>query len=164
MELSAISSGMVTCFSTSSAACPGNNVTTFTWMSVTSGNASIGSERKAAIPAPMNSSRMRPTNSGWWTAKKISLRSMNSQARLHIDRARRNNPLFLGESVANGKAGVVTLSQFDRCRQEAARCLFHEHRVLAAHLNHGAFRHPERRCHRALVAQASEHLRTQAAA
>ena len=49
-----ISSGMVTCFSTSSGACPGTSVITVTCTSVTSGNASTGSDRNACTPAPMN--------------------------------------------------------------------------------------------------------------
>ena len=49
--LSPISSGIVTCFSTSSAAWPGKSVMTVTWMSVTSGKASTGSDLNAAMPA-----------------------------------------------------------------------------------------------------------------
>ncbi len=64
MPASATSSGMVTCFSTSSAARPGSSVITVTCVSVTSGNASIGSALNAATPPPMNSSMPSRTNSG----------------------------------------------------------------------------------------------------
>ena len=66
---SAISSGMVTCFSTSSGARPGKRLMTVTWVSVTSGKASIGSERKAETPTPMNSTSPRMMNSGSLSAK-----------------------------------------------------------------------------------------------
>src|SRR5690349_12061774 len=65
---------MVTCFSTSSGAWPGNSVITDTWTSVTSGKASMGSDLKAAIPAPINRSRSSDMNSGWWIAKETIFR------------------------------------------------------------------------------------------
>jgi hypothetical protein len=61
---STISSGIVTCFSTSSAAWPGTNVITVACTSVTSGNASTGNDRNAIMPAPTNSSVTSSRNSG----------------------------------------------------------------------------------------------------
>ena len=69
MPASAISMGIVTCFSTSSAARPGNSDTTVTWVSVTSGKASIGKFLKDTMPAATNRTRPRMTNSGWSSAK-----------------------------------------------------------------------------------------------
>ena len=65
---SATSSGNVTCFSTSSAARPGNSVITVTCVSVTSGKASTGSCLNAITPPPMNSTVPRITNNGWLSA------------------------------------------------------------------------------------------------
>ena len=59
-----ISSGIVTCFSTSSGACPGTSVITVTCTSVTSGKASTGSERNACRPAPMKSTVTSSVKSG----------------------------------------------------------------------------------------------------
>ncbi len=61
----ATSSGIVTSRSTSSAARPGCSDTTVTWVSDTSGKASTGSTRNAAMPAPMNNSSASITISGW---------------------------------------------------------------------------------------------------
>src|SRR2546426_11373053 len=41
---------------------------TFTWMSETSGKASIGNERNARTPAPINSTVISARNSGWSSA------------------------------------------------------------------------------------------------
>src|SRR5499427_5250180 len=65
---SATSSGTVTCFSTSSGARPGYSVMTLTCVSVTSGNASIGSALNAAKPPATNSARPRTMNSGFCSA------------------------------------------------------------------------------------------------
>jgi len=42
---------------------------TFTWMSETSGNASMGRFTNAAMPPPMNSTAINTMNSGWCRAK-----------------------------------------------------------------------------------------------
>src|SRR5258708_29252415 len=59
---------MVTCFSTSSAARPGNSVITVTCVSVTSGKASTGRFLNAIRPPPMKMNNPRMTNSGWLSA------------------------------------------------------------------------------------------------
>ena len=61
---SSTSSGMVTCFSTSSAARPGYSEITVTWVSVTSGNASTGRLANAQMPPPMKSATPSTTNKG----------------------------------------------------------------------------------------------------
>ncbi len=61
---SATSMGSVTCFSTSSAARPGNSEITVTWVSVTSGKASTDRFLNAITPAIANSSVPRMMNSG----------------------------------------------------------------------------------------------------
>lgn len=66
---SAVSIGIVTWRSTSSAARPGYSVMTLTWMSETSGKASIGRFLKAARPPPMKMARPSQTNSFWCSAK-----------------------------------------------------------------------------------------------
>ena len=62
--LSPISRGIVICFSTSSGAWPEKSVITVTCTSVTSGNASTGSDRNAAMPPATNSARSIRMNSG----------------------------------------------------------------------------------------------------
>ena len=56
--------GIVICFSTSSAARPSYSVTTLTWMSETSGNASIGSDSNAKTPPAMKSNVISSMNNG----------------------------------------------------------------------------------------------------
>src|ERR1043165_8572535 len=65
---SATSSGIVTCFSTSSAARPGKSEITVTCVSVTSGNASTGRFLKANAPAPTKSSTPSTMKRGWYSA------------------------------------------------------------------------------------------------
>src|SRR2546430_8343936 len=102
-----ISSGMVTCFSTSSAARPGKRAMTLTWMSETSGNASIGSDAKATTPAPTNNTVNRRMNSGWPSAKATTRRITRSRASrqleqpLHEQAARCYDALTAGQAVAN---------------------------------------------------------------
>ena len=62
--LSTVSSGIVTCFSTSSGARPGKSVMTFTCVSDTSGNASMGRLRNAATPPAINSNVSITVNNG----------------------------------------------------------------------------------------------------
>ena len=65
---SAVSSGSVTCFSTSSAARPGYSAMTVTCVSVTSGNASTDRFLNAITPAAANTSVARMMISGWCSA------------------------------------------------------------------------------------------------
>src|SRR3954471_3641297 len=85
---SATSSGSVTCFSTSSAARPGNSVMTVTCVSVTSGKASTGNCLKAMMPAPINSTVPSITNSGCLSANSTIFCIMAGCE------LRRNAPLF----------------------------------------------------------------------
>src|SRR5690349_23573286 len=65
---SATSSGIVTCFSTSSAARPGWSAITVTCVSVTSGKASTGRFLNAKAPATTNTATASTTKNGWYSA------------------------------------------------------------------------------------------------
>src|SRR5438309_1095221 len=118
-----ISSGMVTCFSTSSAARPGKRAMTLTWMSETSGNASIGSDAKATTPAPTNNTVNRRMNSGWPSAKATTRRITRSRASrqleqpLHEQAARCYDALTAGQAVAN-RDDTVLLRPIDHHPQD----------------------------------------------
>src|SRR5262245_8811275 len=73
MPLSSVSSGMVTCFSTSSAARPGYNEMTVTCTSDTSGNASMGNCLNATMPPAMNRTANSEVNRGCASANETIL-------------------------------------------------------------------------------------------
>jgi hypothetical protein len=69
IPFSSFSSGIVMTRSSSSVACPGHKVTTWTVTSPTSGYASIGSRWKAAMPLTVNSAARVSVMNRCWSAK-----------------------------------------------------------------------------------------------
>ena len=161
-----ISSGIVTCFSTSSGAWPGNSVITVTCTSVTSGNASTGSARNAWMPAPMNSTVSS-------AIKQRLLQRERDEAVEHGYAGFFMRPLSSiapsTTTVSPAVRPLITrtfarrLADHDRALLERPGRRFHEHRRPAVALDQRAGRH-HRHPHRRLdVVDAAEHFRPEAA-
>src|SRR5262249_54519162 len=135
MPLNPISMGMVTCFSTSSAARPGKSVMTWTWVSVTSGNASTGRDLKAATPPAMNSTTRRIKKNGWSSAKETTRLIMVLLCRQHIaeqQNSARYNTVTAGETVFHNRVALRVSNSLDFTFVEAPHRVYREHKRFSS--------------------------------
>src|SRR5947199_8314458 len=133
--LRTVSSGIVTCFSTSSGARPGKRAMTLTCVSETSGNASMGRLMKATMPPAMKITTSNAAKSGWcsakWTRRRImgfsveiagSVADLQSRARLFARYPLRCSPTrksCAGYAFLSGRVGGLGQKLFEQ------QCAFH---------------------------------------
>src|SRR2546426_3797881 len=166
---SAISSGIVTCFSTSSGARPGNRVITCTWMSETSGKASIGSASKAAMPAPTKSATSSITNSGWRSANattRVIMEALRAEVilvdPLQQDGALAHHALSALEALQHRQPVAVLRAERHLAPFELAGCVCDVQEVaIALEQNGGRGDFGNRRRIRRLDVDRNEHLGAQ---
>src|SRR5262249_12938751 len=135
MPLSPISIGIVTCFSTSSAARPENSVMTWTCVSVTSGNASTGRDLKAATPPAMNSTTSRIKKNGWSSAKDTTRLIIVLLCRQHIAEqqdAARYNTVTAGKTFLNNRVALGVPDRFDFTFVDPPHRVFCEHKRFSS--------------------------------
>src|SRR2546427_12716851 len=85
---------------------------TFTWMSETSGKASIGNERNARTPAPINSTVISARNSGWASANATTFWIMPAALGLRV--GQRLEELFEQQAPPGHHALSRLQTGFDR--------------------------------------------------